>query len=137
MALRLGRSGVHTRTWESGLLADLGELTRCEPPPFNVSLGYLPGPQVPAIEPFSLEHVATAIAAPARRGRAAGNAAVPALNMSGSLARSAPATAVTLPVPRAGDALPGAAGAAATVPENEAKKHSAALRRAELESERG
>ena len=68
-ALRLGRSGVHTRTWESRLLVDLGELTPCEPPPFNVSLGYLPRPQVPAIEPFGDRGTR------ARRGRAPGNAA--------------------------------------------------------------
>ena len=136
VALRLGRSGVYTRTGESSLLADLGELTPCEPPPSGVSLRCLPGPQVPVIEPFSLEHVAPAIAGhPRVAGRAPGNAAVPALNTSGSLARSAPATAVTLPVPGGGDAFPGAAGAAAAVPENESKS-TPPLRRAELESEK-
>jgi len=38
-----------------------------------------------------------------------------------SLARSARATAITLPVPRAGEAFPGAADAAMTLPENESK----------------
>ena len=81
----------------------MGELTPSEPPPFNVSLGYLTRPQVPAIEPFSLEHVATPIAGhPRVAAGLPGMPPVPALNTSGlagSLARSAPATAVTLPVP--------------------------------------
>jgi len=79
--------------------------------------------------------VAPAIAGhPRVAGRAPGNAAVPALNTSGSLARSASA-AVTLPVPGGGDAFTGAAGAATTVPENESKS-TPPLRRAELESEK-
>jgi hypothetical protein len=39
--------------------------------------------------------------------------------LAGSLARSAPNTAVTLPVPRAEEALIDAADAATTLPENE------------------
>lgn len=122
-------------------MADLGELTPCEPPPFNVSLGYLPRPQVPAIEPFSLEQVATAIAGHPRAAAglpgmppAPGTEHVRARREPGAQRPgrgSHPAGAACR------EALPGAAGAAMTLPENESTKHAAALRRAELESERG
>jgi len=56
----------------------------------------------------------TGTPAPARRGSAPGNAAgvgTDTSGLAGSLARSAPSTAVTLPVPRTGEALIDAADA--------------------------
>jgi hypothetical protein len=63
---------------------DLGEITLYELPPFNVNCDYLPRPQIPAMEAFSLQPAATMLASrPDVRAMTPEMPAVPSLSIVG------------------------------------------------------
>ena len=93
---------------------DLGEIALFELPPFTVSIGGLPAPQIPALEGFSLEPVAAVLAdSPASRARIPEVPAVPSLS-TGLVENLVPAGFGAVPWPRIDDAVAQAAAAVRT-----------------------
>ena len=105
----------------------LGEIVLYDLPSFNVDLNYLPRPQIPDIEPFSVERVGSGAGrACARAGtRSAAGATLRTLDLIETLM---PGTAVSVPAPRIQDAVIEASNAVVSIITSEAEEYAAARR---------
>jgi hypothetical protein len=108
---------------------ELGEVTVYDLPPFHVDLNDLPDPQVPDIEAFSVEPLATALTA--RDGAELTFPAAPEIrtpDVPGLVAAVAPDSLISLPWPRVDDALIDVSVAMKDLILSVADKRAAALR---------
>ena len=108
----------------------LGEIVLYDLPSFNVDLNYLPRPQIPDIEPFSVERVGAVLGGPVRV-RVPEVPPVPSLRTLDLIETLMPGTAVSVPAPRIQDAVIEASNAVVSIITREAEEYAAARRQAD------
>jgi hypothetical protein len=130
-----GPVSIEARNRFGSVVADLGELTLYELPPFNIDLNYLPRPQVPAVQAFSLDKVAAMLQEGPRIDVGALQVppipSLPAFDLVESLL---PDMSARVPGPRIDEAIIDASSMVTGLIRSESKKYAAKLRRENLGS---
>jgi hypothetical protein len=135
-AFQPGESGpvfIEARNRFGVVRMELGELELYDLPPFNVDLNYLPRPQLPAIDAFSLARLREVLEAPTGV-RVPEVPPVPSLPTVGLIEALMPGAATVVPLPRFTDTIIEASNAVADIVMSEAKKFAAAQPQANMRS---